>query len=117
MTEIFRAGIEAVPRGQREAARALGMPEASVMRRIVLPQAFRIVIPAIGNEFIAMIKDSALVSLIGIQEVLWRSEKLGTRFFRLTETLLIAALVYWILTIVFSFFQERLERRMARGDR
>ena len=117
MTEIFRAGIEAVPRGQREAARALGMPEASVMRRIVLPQAFRIVIPAIGNEFIAMIKDSALVSLIGIQEVLWRSEKLGTRFFRLTETLLIAALVYWVLTIVFSFFQERLERRMARGDR
>jgi len=117
MTEIFRAGIQAVPRGQREAARALGMPEPSVFRRIVLPQAFRIVTPAIGNEFIAMIKDSALVSLLGIQELLWRSEKLGTRFFRFTETILIAALVYWILTIFFSFFQERLERRMAQGDR
>lgn len=117
MTEIFRAGIEAVPRGQREAARALGMPESLVMRRIVFPQAFRIVIPAIGNEFIAMIKDSSLVSIIGIREVLWRAETLGSQHFRFIETLLIAALVYWLLTIVFSFFQERLERRMARSDR
>jgi polar amino acid transport system permease protein len=117
MTEIFRAGIEAVPRGQREAARALGMPERLVMRRVVFPQALRIVVPAIGNEFIAMIKDSALVSIIGVRELLWRAETIGTRFFRFTETLLIAALVYWILTIVFSLFQERLERRMARGDK
>ncbi|HEX6127486.1 MAG TPA: amino acid ABC transporter permease [Candidatus Limnocylindria bacterium] len=117
MTEIFRAGIEAVPRGQREAARALGMRESWVMRRIVFPQAVRIVTPAIGNEFIAMIKDSALVSFIGVRELLWRADTLGTRFFRFIETLLIAALVYWILTIVLSYFQERLERRMARGDR
>jgi polar amino acid transport system permease protein len=117
MTEIFRAGIEAVPRGQREAARALAMQERLVMRRIVFPQAFRIVIPAIGNEFIAMIKDSALVSFIGIREVLWRADTLGTRYFRLIETLLMAAVVYWMLTIIFSFFQERLERRMARSDR
>ena len=73
MTEIFRAGIQAVPRGQREAAEALGMPERLVFRRIVLPQAFRIVIPAIGNDFIAMIKDSALVSIIAVQELLWRA--------------------------------------------
>jgi polar amino acid transport system permease protein len=117
MTEIFRAGIEAVPKGQTEAARALGMRESEVMRRIVLPQALRIVTPAIGNEFIAMIKDSALVYLLGIREVLWRADVMGTRFFRSTETLLIAAAVYWVLTIVLSFFQERLERRMARGDR
>jgi polar amino acid transport system permease protein len=117
MTEIFRAGIEAVPRGQRESAMALAMPEQLVLRRIVFPQAFRIVIPAIGNEFIAMIKDSALVSFIGIREVLWRADTLGTRYFRLIETLLMAAVVYWVLTIIFSFFQERLERRMARSDR
>ncbi len=117
MTEIFRAGVEAVPRGQQEAARALGMRESEVMRRIVFPQALRIVTPAIGNEFIAMIKDSALVYLLGVREVLWRADVMGTRFFRSTETLLIAAVVYWILTIVLSFFQERLERRMARGDR
>ena len=117
MTEIFRAGIQAVPRGQREAAQALGMPERMVMRRIVLPQAFRIVIPAIGNDFVAMIKDSALVSTIAVQELLWRSETVGTRFFRTLEALIIAAAIYWMLTIVFSWAQERLERRMARGDR
>jgi polar amino acid transport system permease protein len=117
MTEIFRAGIQAVPRGQREAAESLGMPEQMVMRRIVLPQAFRIVIPAIGNDFVAMIKDSALVSTIAVQELLWRASTVGTRHFRTLEALLIAAVIYWILTIIFSFFQERLERSMARGDR
>ncbi len=117
MTEIFRAGIQAVPPGQREAAEALGMPEPLVMRRIVLPQATRIVIPAIGNEFIAMIKDSALVSIIGVTELLWRAESVGNRHFRTLEALLIAATVYWGLTIALSFFQERLERRMARADR
>jgi polar amino acid transport system permease protein len=84
---------------------------------VVFPQAFRIVTPAVGNEFIAMIKDSSLVSFIGIREVLWRADTVGTRDFRTVEALLIAAVVYWILTIIFSFFQERLERRMARGDR
>ena len=117
MTEIFRAGIQAVPRGQREAAQALGMPERRVMARIVLPQAFRIVIPAIGNDFVAMIKDSALVSTIAVQELLWRASQVGTQNFRSLEALLIAAGVYWIVTIIFSTFQERLERRMARGDR
>ena len=77
MTEIFRAGIQAVPRGQREAAQALGMPERLVMRRIVLPQAIRIVIPAIGNDFIAMIKDTSLVFAIGIQELTFRAQLRG----------------------------------------
>jgi polar amino acid transport system permease protein len=117
MTEIFRAGIQAVPPGQREAAQALGMPEHLITRRIVLPQAIRIVIPAIGNEFIAMIKDSSLVSLIGVRELLWRAKGVGTRQIATVEALLIAAVVYWTLTIIFSFFQERLERRMARSDR
>jgi polar amino acid transport system permease protein len=117
MTEIFRAGIQAVPRGQREAAQALGMPERRVMGRIVLPQAFRIVIPAIGNDFVAMIKDSALVSTIAVQELLWRASQVGTQNFRSLEALLIAAAVYWAVTTIFSTFQERLERRMARGDR
>ena len=117
MTEIFRAGIQAVPRGQQEAARALGMPEPLVMRRIVLPQAVRIVTPAIGNEFIAMIKDSSLVSVIGVQEVLWRAQTSGRRTINIFEAVLIAALVYWVLTIVFSLLQDRLERRMARSDR
>jgi polar amino acid transport system permease protein len=116
LTEIFRAGIEAVPRGQIEAARALGLAERRILRRIVLPQAVRVVTPAIGNEFIAMIKDSALVSLITVQELLWRAQTVGSSRFRSLETLLLAATVYWVLTIIFSFFQERLERRMARSD-
>jgi polar amino acid transport system permease protein len=117
MTEIFRAGIQAVPRGQREAAQALGMGDSLVMRRVVLPQATRIVIPAIGNEFIAMIKDSALVSTIAVQELLWRAQRAGAQDFKSFEAFTIAALVYWALTIVFSLFQDRLEKRLARGDR
>ncbi len=117
MTEVFRAGIQAVPRGQREAARALGMPERLVFRRIVIPQAFRIVTPAIGNEFIAMLKDSSLVSAIGVGELLWRAQAAGRPRVHIFEALLIAALVYWVLTLIFSVFQEWLERRMARSDR
>ena len=117
MTEIFRAGIQAVAGGQREAAQALGMRESHIFRRIVLPQAIRIVTPAIGNEFIAMIKDSSLVSIITVQELLWRAQRVGRAEFQTIPAILIAALAYWVLTILFSIFQERLERRMARGDR
>ena len=117
MTEIFRAGIQAVPRGQREAAQALGMRESQTFRRIVLPQAVRIVTPAVGNEFIAMIKDSSLVAIITVQELLWRAETAGRAAFQTIPAFLIAALAYWVLTIVFSLFQERLERRLARSDR
>ncbi len=117
MTEVFRAGIQAIPRGQLEAAAALGMTDRMTMRRVILPQAIRIVTPAIGNEFIAMIKDSALVSLLGVQELLWRAQRVGTQNFRALEALLVAALVYWVLTIVFSLLQDRLEKRMAESDR
>ncbi|HUU82693.1 MAG TPA: amino acid ABC transporter permease [Phycisphaerae bacterium] len=117
MTEVFRAGIQAIPRGQLEAAAAIGMTDRMTMRRIILPQAIRIVTPAIGNEFIAMIKDSALVSLLGVQELLWRAQRVGTQNFRALEALLLAALVYWVLTIIFSILQDRLEKRMAESDR
>ncbi|HEV7199932.1 MAG TPA: amino acid ABC transporter permease, partial [Candidatus Limnocylindria bacterium] len=117
MTEVFRAGIQAVPKGQREAAQALGMPEGLIMRRIVLPQAFRIVTPAIGNDFVSMIKDSSLVYVLGVQELLWRASTIGRRELSSLEALLIAAAVYWGMTIIFSYFQERIEKRMARGDR
>ncbi len=116
LTEIFRAGVEAVPRGQREAAQALGMTEGSIMRRVILPQAIRIVTPAIGNDFISMTKDSALVSYVTIEEVFWRANNAGTQTFRNFEALLIAAVIYWVMTIVLSFGQERLERRMAESD-
>ena len=116
MTEIFRAGIQAIPRGQLEAASALAMTDRMTMQRIILPQAIRIVIPAIGNEFIAMIKDSALVSYVTIQETFWRASTTGSRYFRSFETLLVAALIYWLLTILFSLVQERIERRLRESE-
>ena len=117
MTETFRAGIQAVPRGQTEAAQALGMSGRTRMRRIVLPQAIRIITPAIGNEFISMIKDSSLVSVIGVAELLWRAQRIGQSNFKGLETLMVAATIYWGLTIVLSIVQDRLEKRMAESDR
>ncbi|GIK40501.1 MAG: hypothetical protein BroJett011_43340 [Chloroflexota bacterium] len=118
MSEIFRAGISSVSRGQREAATALGMTNGQMMRRIVLPQALRLVLPPTGNEFIAMLKDSALVSATGfVQEIMWRAQKVGRANFRGLEALLIAALWYWLMTIIFSTIQANIEKRMSRGDR
>jgi polar amino acid transport system permease protein len=117
LTEIFRAGIQAVPGGQVEAARSLGLPERQVLRRIVIPQAIRIVTPAVANDFISMTKDSALVSVVGVQELLWRAQKAGAPTNTTFQTIAVAAGIYWVLTIILSFFQARLERRMAAGDR
>jgi polar amino acid transport system permease protein len=117
MTEVFRAGIQSVGRGQVEAATALGMTSGQTLWRIVLPQAVRVVIPPIGNDFIAMTKDSALVSVIGVQELLWRAQKVGVQNFRSMETLLVAAVFYWALTIALQAVQARIERRLARSDR
>jgi polar amino acid transport system permease protein len=118
MSEIFRAGIQGVSKGQREAALALGMTSGQTMRRIVLPQAFRFVVPPVGNEFIAMLKDSSLVSTTGfVQDILWRAQKVGRANFHTLEALLVAAAWYWVLTLIFSAIQARLEKRLAQGDR
>ncbi len=117
MTEIFRAGIQAIGKGQHEAAEALGMSNMQLYRRIVLPQAFRIVIPPIGNQFIAMMKDSSLVSLMSIWELSYRAQKIGRQYFRSLETFIIAAVFYWVLTVIFQFLQGKLETYMARGER
>jgi polar amino acid transport system permease protein len=119
MTEIFRAGIQSVAGGQGEAADALGMTYGQKMRKVVLPQAFRVIIPPTGNEFIAMMKDTALVSFLGVTlasaEVFRRSQLVGKADFKNLEAYVAAALVYWGLTVVFTFFQARLEARIGRG--
>lgn len=118
MSEIFRAGIQGVGKGQREAALALGMTPGQTMRRVVLPQALRFVIPPVGNEFIAMLKDSSLVSTTGfVQDILWRAQKVGRANFHTLEALLVAAAWYWALTLIFSAIQARVEKRLARGER
>jgi polar amino acid transport system permease protein len=115
MTEIFRAGIQAVGHGQIEAAHALGMSGAQTTRRIVLPQAVRVIIPPTGNDFIAMLKDSALVGFAGTPELFNRAFTVGRAEAHPFETFAVAALIYWFLTSVFSFFQKKLETRVARG--
>jgi polar amino acid transport system permease protein len=118
MSEIFRAGILSVSKGQREAALALGLTYGQTMRRIILPQALRFAIPPTGNEFIAMLKDSALVSATGfVHEIMWRATRVGRANFRNMEALIIAAVFYWVMTLIFTGVQGRLERYMARGDR
>lgn len=118
MTEIFRAGIQSIDIGQREAAMAIGMMPGQIMRRVVLPQALRVVIPPIGNEFIAMLKDTSLIAMTGfVWELLWRARKVGVGSFRSLEALLIAAVFYWMITIMFSAVQSRIETRLGKGRR
>ena len=119
MTEIFRAGIQSVSGGQHEAAEALGMSYTLRMKRVILPQAIRVIIPPTGNEFIAMIKDTALVSFLGVAienaEVFRRAQLVGKADFKNLEALLLAAAIYWALTGILTFFQARLERRLGKG--
>ena len=119
MTEIFRAGIQSVSHGQAEAADALGMRYSTKMRRVILPQAMRVIIPPTGNEFIAMMKDTALISFLGVAasgaEIFRRSQLVGKADFKNLEAYVLAALFYWALTAIFSFFQGRLEAKMATG--
>jgi len=114
MAEIMRSGIRAVGRGQRVAARALGLEEAQIMRWIVLPQALRIIIPPIGNQFIGMLKLSALVSVIGVQELLLTADQTAAANFRYFETLSAAGLYYLALTTLFMAGQTLLEKHLAR---
>jgi polar amino acid transport system permease protein len=115
MTEIFRAGLQSISYGQREAALAIGMTPVQVMRRIVLPQAIRIILPDVGNQFIAMQKDSALVSIMGVWEITFLANRYARRDSRYIEMYLLAAAAYWILTIISSWFQSRLEGRMGKA--
>jgi polar amino acid transport system permease protein len=117
MTETFRAGIQSISKGQTEAAYSVGMTPGQTMRRIILPQALRIVIPPIGNDFVAMLKDSSLVSVMGVWELTYRATKMGRRYFRSLETLTVAALIYWVMCIVLQTLQARLEAHMGRGER
>ena len=118
MSETFRAAISSVGKGQRESAIALGMTPRQTMQRIILPQALRFAIPPMGNDFISMTKDSALVSATGfVHEIMWRATRVGRAEQNNLEALLIAAIFFWVLTLILSFFQSRLEARLARGDR
>ena len=115
MAEIFRAGILGVPHGQRDAAMALGIPTALAFRKIIFPQAMRLIVPPTGNQFIAMLKDSSLVSVMGVWELTRTAQIIGKRDFKVFEMLIAAALIYWAMSICFELIQSRIERHYGRG--
>ncbi len=117
MTEIVRAGILSVESGQMDAAKSLGMTNMQAMRRVILPQALRVVVPPTGNEFIAMLKNSSLASAIGLVELLGASRLVYSVNFKIMELLVVAAIWYLAFTTVFSILQAELERVLAVGDR
>lgn len=111
MTEIFRAGITSIDRGQWEAARGLALNNFQTMRLIILPQAMRVIIPPTGNQFIAMLKDSSLVSVLGVWELMFLARTQGQTQFKHLEMLITAALIYWILSMSLEMIQSRIERK------
>jgi polar amino acid transport system permease protein len=115
MAEVVRGGILAIDSGQYEAAAALGMSRGRTMRRIVLPQAMRVIIPPTGNETITMLKTTSLVLVVGAGDLLSRTSAIGARNFATIELLLVASFWYVVLTSVSSYGQYHLERRFARG--
>lgn len=117
MCEIVRSGLLAVDSGQREAALALGMSEAQSTRRIMLPQAVRVVIPPTGNQFLNMLKMTSLVSVIAGGDLLTQAENISAANLRTVELLVVASIWYLMMTTVVTILQVVLERRMARGTR
>lgn len=112
MAEIVRAGLQSVGKGQWEAAHALGMRNWQVMRYIVLPQALRVVIPPTANQFIGMLKTSALASVVAVQDLLLTSQRIASANFDYVATLTTAAAYYLFFTTVFTYFQNRIEKSM-----
>lgn len=116
ISEIFRAGIEAVDRGQIEAARSLGLSRWNTFRHIVAPQALRTILPPLGNDFVSMIKDTALVSALGVQDITQLGKVYSSGSFKFFETYNVVAFLYLIMTISLSLLVRLLEDRMRRPD-
>ncbi len=117
VAEIFRAGIQSIDKGQMEAGRSLGMSWAQTMRHIIMPQAFKRIIPPLGNEFIAMLKDSSLVSVIGFEELTRRGQLIIARTYGSFEIWLAVAFIYLMMTFTISRLVDYLERRYKIDDK
>ena len=117
VAEIFRAGIQSIDKGQMEAGRSLGMTWVQTMRYIIVPQAFKRVIPPLGNEFIALLKDSSLVSVIGFEELTRRGQLIIAKTYGSLEIWISVAVIYLAMTLTISRFVAYLERRYKTDDR
>lgn len=116
VSEIVRAGIEAVDKGQLEAARSLGMTKGTAMRLIIIPQAIRNILPAIGNEFVTIIKESSMASVIGVSELMFAAKVVTGAVYLSLEPLMVAAVFYFILTFTLGQIMSYIERRLKAGD-
>lgn len=116
VAEIIRAGIQAVDPGQNEAARSLGMTHAMAMRYVIIPQAIKNILPALGNEFIVMLKESAIVSVIGFADLTRQADIIQSVTYRYFEPYIIIAAIYFIMTLTFSKLLSLFERRLRAGD-
>ncbi|MEG1524122.1 MAG: amino acid ABC transporter permease [Clostridia bacterium] len=116
VAEIMRAGISAVDAGQMEAGRSLGMTHGQTMRKIILPQAFKNILPALGNEFVTIIKESSICSVVGVFDLMYMADLVRAGTARPFEPLLVAALLYLCMTFPLSKLMGFLEKRMKRGD-
>ncbi|MBQ1602668.1 MAG: amino acid ABC transporter permease, partial [Oscillospiraceae bacterium] len=117
LCEIIRSGIQSIDGGQSEAARSLGMSRVQTMRFIILPQAIKNILPAIGNEFVTIIKESSICYTIGVQEIMYAVASTKGAIYRVGEPLIIATCVYFCLTFPTSKIIAHFERRMSRGDK
>lgn len=116
ISEIFRAGIQSIDRGQTEASRSLGLSFARTMYHIVLPQAFRRMLPPLGNNAISLLKDSSLISAIGLAELAYAARTVAGAYSRYWEPYLAISLMYWVLTLALAYAIKKLEARYGRGD-
>jgi polar amino acid transport system permease protein len=116
VSEIFRAGIQSIDRGQSEASRSLGMSYMKTLRKVVLPQAFRRMLPPLGNNAIAIVKDSSLASAIGLAELAYAARTVSGAYARYWEPYLTISLIYWGITLLLSALVRHLETRYGKGD-
>ncbi len=116
IAEIVRAGIQAVDPGQTEAALSLGMNKWQTMKNVVLPQAFKNILPALGNEFVTLIKESSIVMVIGITELMFNTSQVYSSSYRYFESLIVAAVIYFIMTFTTSRLIGIMEGRMRKSE-
>lgn len=116
MGEIFRAGIESIPKGQTEAARSLGFNRRQTMMLVILPQAWRTILPPVGNEFIMLLKDTSLVSILAVSDMLRRGREFATESFEYFETYTLIAIIYLIITLFLSKLVGMMEDRLGRHE-
>ncbi|MCQ4922787.1 amino acid ABC transporter permease [Tissierella carlieri] len=117
VAEIIRAGIQSIDKGQMEASRSLGMPQGMAMKYIIIPQAFKNILPALGNEFIVLIKESAIISVIGVQDLMYNADTLRGITYRPFAPLIYAGIIYFIITFSLSKLLGILERRLGASDK